>query len=395
MLKSNFAEDIFIEFQQRVLINMIDVQHQDFGPIVSLGDRLTRGDSITQNQANYIIKLLEKYKNLSAMANFDYKTELVNLTWKHPFRVLDLSKKIYAEKNAAGKIEICLKFPFQLKKEFEDEINPAKGSAAYGQWDAENKVRRLSFTDVNLIPLYEFVLKRNFEIDESFLEILSEVEEIWQNADEFTPFSIIVGGQVQLVNASEETDRYFEENKTGEFFNDFLLAKSMGYPARDLHSSPRSNLVSSLENSFWIKENQQFFDLYKEVNGKVCIILDRTSNVLEWLQRFVADADASGVSREDIKVCFRENKTESKGLNDWVKLAGVGGKVDTGRIFIFETKPAKWLFKEPKDVKIVVTNCLYPVTNNLTKDLISSHPCVIYLGDIKATEARGQKIVEL
>jgi hypothetical protein len=169
----------------------------------------------------------------------------------------------------------------------------------------------------------------------------------------------------------------------------------MGYPARDLHSSPRSNLVSSLENSFWIKENQQFFDLYKEVNGKVCIILDRTSNVLEWLQRFVADADASGVSREDIKVCFRENKTESKGLNDWVKLAGVGGKVDTGRIFIFETKPAKWLFKEPKDVKIVVTNCLYPVTNNLTKDLISSHPCVIYLGDIKATEARGQKIVEL
>ena len=395
MLKSNFAEDIFLEFQHRVLASLIDVQHQDFGPIVSLGDRVSLGGQVTQNQANYMIKLLEKYKNLSELVGFNYKDELPNLQWKHPFRVLDLSKKIYAEKTNNGKIEICLKFPYQLKKEFDEELNPSKTSAAYGNWDAEQKVRRLNFTDVNLIALYEFATKRNFEIDESFLEVLSEVEEIWQNADEFIPFSVLIGGQVQLVNASEETDRYFEERKTGEFFNDFLLAKSMGYPARELQSSPRSNLVSSSENAFWIKENQQFFDLYKEVNGKVCIILDRTSNVLEWLQRFVADADAAGVSREDIKVCFRENKTESKGLNDWVKLAEVGGKVDTGRIFIFETKPAKWLFKEPNDIKIVVTNCLYSATNQLTKDLISSHPCVICLGDIKATEAKGQKIVEL
>lgn len=395
MLKSNFAEDIFLEFQHRVLASLIDVQHQDFGPIISLGDRVGRGDSVTQNQANYMIKLLEKYKNLSELAGFNYKTELATLQWKQPFRVLDLSKKIYVEKTNDGKIEICLRFPYQLKKEFDEEINPSKTSAAYGTWDTEQKVRRLNFADVNLIALYEFATKRNFEIDESFLEVLSEVEEIWQNADEFTPFSVLINGQVQLVNASEETDQYFEENKIGDFFNDFLLAKSMGYPAKDLHNNPKCILVSSSTNSFWVKENQQFFSLYKELQGKVCIILDRASNVLEWLQHFVADADNAGVTREDIKVCFRENKVESKGLNEWVKLAGVGGKVETGRIFIFETKPAKWLFKEPKDVKIIVTNSLYPATNQLTKDLIGSHPCVIYLGDIKATEAKGQKIVEL
>jgi hypothetical protein len=109
----------------------------------------------------------------------------------------------------------------------------------------------------------------------------------------------------------------------------------------------------------------------------------------------VADADQSGIARDDIKVCFRENKENNSGINDWIKMAGVGGKVETGKILIFEYKPAKWLFKDSEDVKLLVTNNLYPPTNGITKDWFSSHPCVIYLGDIKPSEQRGQKIVEL
>lgn len=395
MINSSFAEDIFVEFKQRVIAGNIDVQSNDLGPILSIGDRIVAAQEITQNQGNYVVKLLEKYKNVSAAAGVDYRDKLVTLLWKRPFRVLDLSKKIYVERSESGKIEICLKFPYQLKKEFDEEINPAKTSAAYGSWDAENKVRRLNFSEVNLIALHDFVTKRSFEIDESFLEVLAEVEEIWQNSDEYSPFAIYQDNQIHLVNSSEETDAYFQQHRTGKKLDDALLAKSMGYPVRGLPNMSKYNITASPENSFWLKENKSFFNMYHEISGKVCVILDRTSNMLEWLQRFVADADGSGVSRDDIRVCFRRNKTEDKGLNDWVKLAGVGGKVDSGRIFIFENKPAKWLFKDFKDVKIIVTNSLYPATNNLTKDLFSSFPCVIYLGDIKATNARGQKIVEL
>ena len=395
MISSSFAEDIFVEFEQQVIAGNIDVQSNDFGPILSIGDRLVAAQEITQNQGNYVVKLLEKYKNVSADAGFDYRDKLATLLWKRPFRVLDLSKKIYVEKNENREIEICLKFPFQLKKEFDDELKADNRSGMVGQWDAEHKVRRLKFTDVNLIALHEFVAKRNFEIDESFLEILAEVEEIWQNSDEYSPFAIYQDDQIHLVNSSEETDAYFQQHQTGKTLDDALLAKSMGYPVRGLPNIPKFNIAAWSDNSFWVKENKIFFDMYRELSGKVCVILDRTSNMLEWLQRFVADADVSGVSRDDIRVCFRRNKTEDKGLNDWVKLAGVGGKVDSGRIFIFENKPAKWLFKDFKDVKIIVTNSLYPATNNLTKDLFSSFPCVIYLGDIKATNARGQKIVEL
>lgn len=394
MLKSQFTEDIFVEFQEHVMVGVIEVQNQDFAPILSIGDRISLGEEITQNQASYVVRLLEKYKNLAKVAGLDYKTELANPQWKKPFRVLDLTKKIYVEKNSEGKIEICLKFPFQLKKEFDEEMSGQKINGI-GAWDAEEKVRRINFLDVNLIPLYEFANKRNFEIDESFLELLAEVEEIWQSADDLIPRAYYSDGEIKLINASEETNNYFKENITGSLYNNMLLAKSMGYPMIRLANSPFYNLLSSPENAFWVKTNELLFDMFHKIDGKVCIVLDRTSNVLEWLQNFVSDADKCGVSREDIKVCFRENKVDSKGLNEWVKEEGVGGKVDNGRIFIFETKPAKWLFKDSKDVKIVVTNSLYPATNHLTRDLISSHPCVIYLGDIKATAAKGQKIVEL
>ena len=94
-------------------------------------------------------------------------------------------------------------------------------------------------------------------------------------------------------------------------------------------------------------------------------------------------------------MCFRENKDSNTGINQWIKDTGVGGKVEDGKILIFEFKPAKWLFKEQENVKLLVTNNLYPATNTITKDWLSSHPCVIYLGDIKPATQRGHTIVEL
>ena len=125
------------------------------------------------------------------------------------------------------------------------------------------------------------------------------------------------------------------------------------------------------------------------------MILDRTGDSLDWLQKFVTDAVAAGIDTEEIKVCFRDNKNSNTGVNAWIKSSDVGGKVESGRLLIFETRPAKWLFKNTNDVTLLVTNHMYPPTNVMAKDWFISHPCVIYLGDIKPSEQKGQKLVEL
>jgi hypothetical protein len=395
MLKSVFAEDIFSSFTDLVVTGVISVQTQDHAPIISFYTRIYNGDSLTKNQANYILKILEKYKYVSAVAGLDYQTNLATVQWRQPFRILDLSKSIYVEKSETGRIEVCLKFPFQLKTEFDSEIDSGSLLSKSSRWDPEEKVRRLDVYGFNLISLYEFAIKHNFEIDESFMSVLADVEEIWQNADDVLPYSIAVNNSVFLNNATTDAEEFWNNKAIGSYHNNLLLAKSMGYRLRKIPENLVEKIAVATENSFWVKDADQFFSIYKEISGRVCVILDRTSNTLQWLQSFVASADKNLVSREEIKVCFRDSKDNTTGLNDWIKLAGVGGKVETGRILIFESKPAKWLFKDPQDVTILVTNNLYPPTNTMAKDWFQSHPCIIYLGDIRPSEQRGQKIVEL
>jgi hypothetical protein len=155
--------------------------------------------------------------------------------------------------------------------------------------------------------------------------------------------------------------------------------------------------ISSVEETnFWIKDYDKFFDLYKTVNGVVCIIVDRnTQNTISWLDQFVRRSDAAGISRTDIKVCFRDPDSKKSNLNQWIKDNCVGGAVSDGKLLIFQHKPAKWLFKENVDVKIIATNSFTPITEPLTAAWISSHYCVCYLGDIRPTKFKDKKVVEL
>ena len=133
MTSSEFAEDIFKTFYNLISQQKISVQGQDFSPIASFHEKIINGNELTKNQANFLIKLLEKYKTMSAMAGLDYRSQLQDLKWRREFRVLDLSKKIYVELRE-NKLEICLKFPYQLKKQFEDEIDNGQTISSHNFW---------------------------------------------------------------------------------------------------------------------------------------------------------------------------------------------------------------------------------------------------------------------
>jgi len=115
-----YIEDIFIDFADTLSQNGIGIQPHDRSATYSFYQNIRDGNQITQNQANYILKLLDKYKNV-VEPYFNYKDDIINPIWKKPFRVLDLSKKIWVE-NDDGSVWVCLKFPYQLKETFEEEF---------------------------------------------------------------------------------------------------------------------------------------------------------------------------------------------------------------------------------------------------------------------------------
>lgn len=392
MLSSIYIEDTFVDFYEFSLSHGVPVQPQDSPAIQSFYDVIMAGTQLTEAQASYILKILHKYKNLVSLRGFDYGSRLETPNWKHSFRVLDVEKRIFVETDNNGVIWVCLKFPFALKKAFEETLQNVKTASI---WDPELKVRKVNLYHCNLVQIGEFVQEHGFNIDDSFLTILGQIEEIWANQSKILPSSIISNSAVELVNAGEDAMTYWNANKTGNIENDMLLAKSMGFLLDKKSETIIERIASTKPNQYWVKDNNELLALCNRIDGKVCIILDRVGNTTSWLKGFAESIDNCGIDRNSVKVCFRAEKNDSSDLNVWVKENGFGGNIADGKFLIFNHKPAKWLFKDPKSVKILVSNNLYPSTNAITRDWFNSHPLVIYVGTIKPSEQRNKNIVEL
>lgn len=393
-MQKSYIEDILLEFALLTFKHSIPIQTQDQSALDSFYDLLIQDKELTENQQKYILKILEKYKVFAINYGLDYSEQVSNPQWKKPTRLIDKSKKVWVEENE-GFLNVVFKFPFNLKEIFEKEIENKNSTKVYSHWDHERRVRILPLYNTNVIQVNEFVNAYKFEIDESFLSVLAQWEEVWNQQEYIVPHCKIVNNSVELINAAEDAVNYWQENKTNNLSKDLMLAKRMGFL---LHNSKNSAVetIAASNNIFWFKNFDDFFKFYLDVEGKVCIVLDRVGNTLEWLKAFISAADHLGVNRSLIKVCFRENKnSDNLGLNSWIKDNNLGGAVEEGQIFIFQHKPAKWLFKDRDSVTILVTNNIYPPTNSLTKDWIEHHPCAIFLGDIKPSEMRNKKIVEL
>jgi len=395
MKNSFYIEDIFLEFMTYVDHNTFRMQYQDRSAAYSFYTTIINNGDLTQNQGNYILKILYKYRNV-VKPHMEYETELENPNWKKPFRVIDNTKSIWIEEDNDKALWVCLKFPYQFKDTFDVEF---KGwQDFYGSksvWDRERKLRKLYLYDFNIIQMVEFCKKHDFEIMDSAIEAVSAVEEIWNNQEQYLKTSLIENGSVILQNSVEESSKYFLANKTNNINSDLLLAKSLGHLYLGKTNNYWKKIASNKTNIFHCKDINTFLKICYEANGKIVILLDKTDESIEWIKALAWNIDSQGYDKSDFRVCFRTSNQTNPEFNDWVNKNGFGGKIDTAKFLIFREKPAKWLFKDEKDVIIVASNDLLPGLNASAKSMLKSHPCVIYINEYKPVRQHGETIIEL
>ena len=115
MSSPSYAEDVFLDFYDLVVSLKLRVQPQDLSALTSFYNIVSANKQLTENQANFILKLFQKYKTPAESLNF-FNSPIEELIWKKPFRTIDFTKRVFVEIDASGRQMICMKFPYQLKK---------------------------------------------------------------------------------------------------------------------------------------------------------------------------------------------------------------------------------------------------------------------------------------
>jgi len=387
-----YLEDIFVQFYNLAVCGSIVISTKDWHPLSSFFQLCLNNNPLTEKQAELMCRILKKYQQESLLAGLDFSQELENRTWKHPFRVIDDYKRLFIHVSQPGTPWICVQSPYHLKGVLDEELDIKKSSDHRFLWDPTIRARKYPIHSANPILFYEFAVKHNFEIDDNFMMYLATYEEVYESIDTVFPFSQIIDGKVVLVNPKGIAFTYWQANQTHQLADDLLLAKSMGYPLINPSNTLIEKISSTPNNIFWTKDLLGILQIAASLNGKTCIVLDRETKLKSWLKTFDQHIDRLNIDRSLVKICFRLDNSD---LNQWIADKGYGGKVDQGKILIFNHKPAKWLFKDSNSVKLVVSNSYYPPTQVVTREWMNTHPCVIYQGDIRPSVTKGNTIVDL
>jgi len=397
MLSSVYTEDIFLEFYYLVDRNIIPIDHRDVEPIESFYTTLISGKQLTKSQSNFIIRILSKYMNHIDDKIVGVKDTIDNPKWKNSFREIDNTRKVSLYVDDDHVTYLLIKFPFAFKDTFVKEFTA--GLRNFSVWDHDLKVQKIKFLDVNLVLFIDLARKYKFEISSDVIDAVDTVEEFWNDRLDYIPYSAVEDQSVKLKNATESSLVYFEEHKTGNIDQDLFLAKTLGYTAQIKEPITFiDKIVSSEENKFWIKTTESLLSLLKQINHwPVIVVLDRATDTIDWCNQFVNTLVETGNQHIKTKICFRYPNTDAKGsaFNQWIKDHGYGADMKEGQIFICNHKLPKWMIKDGFDVKLIVSNGIYPSTNTTTESMLDSHHTVFFLGDIKPSEKRKKKIVEL
>jgi hypothetical protein len=397
MSQSVYIEDIYLEFYHRSLSSAsLDIDPKDSDACENFYQLCSANKPLTEKQANYLIRILKKYKSKICDSTFDYTEDLKEPKFKNAFRIIEDTKRIYIDQEESGKFVVCVQFPYKFKEIFDTEMEIKYHYPSY-VWDEKRYARKADFFKVNFLQLNSFVLEHGFVIDETFQKVVADLEQAIENQENIVPYSTVKNGQVELQLCSDDVREIFLSLDHADLNQQMLSAKTMGFPLR-LEKKPE-NLLEKISSSsstlFWMKDITELFDLYKRLRSKIVIIIDRAQDTMTWLNDFVEKSEICGIDRQKIRICFRESKNQDTGLNQWVRDNKLGGKVDSADILIFQHTPSKWLFKEENFAKILVTTMINPPTSMITTDWFDSHPCVIYLSDIRPTIKGKRKIVDL
>ena len=385
------TEDLFVDFIQQVDTNGLSLQTQDLSAASSFYQLIVTDKQLTQAQAHFILRILTKYKNL--LHKLKISTDrLDSPIWSRPFRVIDHDCIASIRVDDFNNPLLVLKNPYHIKDLFEKQvIDKNREIQVRSQWHAEEKVRTYFLYDLNPVLLQESLKNNNFSISSELIDYFLETDEIYENFEKYFPHCTVENNSVCLKHATQGAEDYFKNHKTENLLDDLMLAKNLGFRlVGNYENIPFHAIFATKTNYFWSADLEKFFEFSESVTGKKIIVVN-SYKTHEWIKNFIQISERKGIPHGKIKVAFREKNDEKNVFNQWIKDNGLGGDLKVADYLIFKDRPAKWLFNEKENVKIIAINEAFMPSSKKSQQWIEDHYCVFFLGNTKPTNNRGKK----
>lgn len=358
------------------------LEPRDRSIIYSISSQLKRSLSLTNKQADLVIKILRDNHHLYKSIN-NLNFLLDNPNYKYPFRVIDVSRKIMLDEKTN---EIRVKFPFDPIINKQLEKVPVRRN-----YDSVNRCHVFRVTENSILSLVDSLKDYDFEIDGKILEWHREIQNIISNPDKFLPTADIVNNTVIIKNLNNNSSSYFEKNRKNDLIADALLAKTMGFNISfDLKLAIARQQIDNLTKVVIIEKNPKLaissdspYDKFNVANFireakayPVLILLNDEEKLTATFKQWIIALNKSSIENKEISVLFRSDHYND--FNTMIKEEHLNNLVDENTKIVFvKNKIPKILYKLDFKPMLVISSSSFYVHYTGQK-MIDSHPLVVY-----------------
>lgn len=381
-----YIEDIVTKLSFNFSINL---KSWDSVFINSLSDQIHKGFSLTEKQANILLKVLKKNKTeINAAFNQDISQFIENPQFKLTKRTLNHQKQMEIIDDSEFHKVVKVQFPYS--EDTIQEIRQNRQKIDFARWDKDEKAWIFPLTEKNLLFLSNFHAGKGFEISESLQLLFSNIESVIKNIENYVPMLVLVDDKPKIKNCSnfcpdlptdDILEALFEARKRGIFTWDEKISDFLS--SNNVKTVTKSFLKTEIDQKLHIDcEKTDFYEIFDLVdNLQPCLIVIPGGSELEKLSMAHENLKKFGIEDCDMSVLFRLPNETDKKFNDFVKNNGLNNSIhDFTKIVFISSKIPKPMIKSKIKFNLVI-NLGFGNVHYSIRNLLANHENLVYYSE--------------
>lgn len=182
----------------------ISLANYDVGFINNAVRSINKGDGLSDKQRELTVKLVSKYTRQFKKLGIDVTTIVQNPIFSSPLRQVDRTRYIGLEEDT-----IVVKFPYNkdMIREFQSIVKKLKSTKT--TFDKQDKIYNTTYNEYNLMVIFNWSAKYNFDYSDKFLEIQKQCKDILSNRSKYAIQLIVKDDKTELINAPDTLAEYW------------------------------------------------------------------------------------------------------------------------------------------------------------------------------------------